>query len=81
MDLVPPRFRMVKYIYIFYFGYPDLSVITQIKFSNLTILNTHKQKTDKLCPVAVAKEFAALNDKSFHLNFGLTRGPGCNLLF
>ena len=67
--------------FFFYFGYHDLSLTTQTKFSNLTILYTHKQKTDKLCPVAVANEFVALNDKSIHVNFGLTRGPGCNLLF
>ena len=46
----------------FYFGYPDLSLTTQTKFINRTILSTHKQKTDKLCPVAVANEFVALND-------------------
>ena len=33
------------------------------KVSNLSILmNTHKQRTDKLCLVAVANEFVALND-------------------
>ena len=51
-------------IFFFYFGYPDLSLTTQTRFSNLTniILNTHKQRTDKLCLVAVANEFVALND-------------------
>ena len=48
--------------FFFYFGYPDLSLNTQTRFSNLTILNTHKQRTDKLCLVAVANEFVALND-------------------
>ena len=46
--------------YFFYFGYPDLSFATQTRFSHLTILNTHKQRTDKLCVVAVAKEFVQL---------------------
>ena len=55
----PPLFRMVKYIF-FYFGSPDLSLTTQRMFSNLTILNTHKQRTDRLCLVAVAKVFVAL---------------------
>ena len=45
----PPLFRMVKYIF-FYFGYPDLSLTTQTRFSNLTILNTHKQRTDNFAP-------------------------------
>ena len=85
------------FFFFFYFGYQDLSLTTQTRFGNLTILNTHKQRTDKLCLVAVANEFVALNDnwkgdtqplrvlglasKSIHLNFGLTWGPGCNLLF
>ena len=39
----------------FFFGYPDESLTTQKRFSNLTILNTpSKQRTDKLCLVAVA---------------------------
>ena len=102
----PPLFRDGNFFF-FYFGYPDLSLTTQTRFSNLTILNTHKQRTDKLCLVAVANEFVALNDnrkgnfgtfrksdlkmsrlrvlgsasKSIHLNFGLTWGPGSNLLF
>ena len=29
---------------------------------NLTILNTHKQITEKLCVIGVANEFAALNE-------------------
>ena len=57
----PPLFRMVKYIF-FYFGSPDLSLTTQTRFSNLTILNTHKQRTDKLRLVDVANVFVALND-------------------
>ena len=28
------------------------------------ILNTHKQRTDKLCLIDVANEFSALNEKS-----------------
>ena len=64
---------MVKYIYIFfYFGYPDLSLTTQIRFSNLAILNAHKQRTDKLCLVTVAVEFVALNDNRKD-NFGTSR--------
>ena len=35
---------------------------TQTRFSNLTILNTHKQRTDKLSLVAFVNEFVALND-------------------
>ena len=60
MALAQPLFRMV--IFFFYFGYPDLSLTTQTRFSNLTILNTHKQRTDKLCLVAGANEFVALKD-------------------
>ena len=54
-------------------GYPDLSLTTQTSFSNLSILmNTHKQRTDKLCLVAVANEFVALNDNRKG-NFGTFR--------
>ena len=108
----PPHFFgwFNDFFYLFYFGYPDLSLTTQRRFSSPTILYTHKQRTDKLClQVAVANEFVALNDnrkgnfgsfresdlkmsgwhstvlcvgpKSIHLNFGLTWGSGCNLLF
>ena len=63
---------MVKSFFFFYFGYPDLSFTTQIRFSNLTILNTHKQRTDKLCLVSVANEFVALNDNR-KCNFGTFR--------
>ena len=38
------------------------STMTQTRFSNLTILNTHKQRTDKLCLTDVANEFTALNE-------------------
>ena len=69
----PPLFRMVKYIF-FYFGSPDLSLTTQTRFSNLTILNTHKQRTDKLCLVAVAKVFVALNDNR-KANFAPSENP------
>ena len=58
--------------FFFYFGYPDLSLTTQTRFSNLTILNTHKQRTDKLFLVAVASEFVALNDNR-KANFGTFR--------
>ena len=58
--------------FFFYFGYPDLSLTTETRFSNLTILNTHKQRTDKLCLVAVANEFVALNDNRKG-NFGTFR--------
>ena len=51
---------------------PDLSLTTQIRFSNLTILDTHKQRTNKLCLVAVANEFVALNDNRKG-NFGTFR--------
>ena len=67
----PPLFPMVIFFF-FYFGYPDLSLTTQTRFSNLTILNTHKQRTDKLCLVAVANEFVALNDNRKG-NFGTFR--------
>ena len=41
------------------------SAMTQTRFSspgNLTILNTHRRRTDKLCLIDVANELAALND-------------------
>ena len=63
---------MAKKFNCFYFGYPDLSLTTQTRFSNLTILNTHKQRTEKLCLVAVANEFVALND-NWKGNFGTCR--------
>ena len=53
----PLLFRMVNF---FFFGYPDLSLAAQTRFSNLTILNTHKQRTDKFCLVAIPNEFVAL---------------------
>ena len=52
--------------------FADLSLTTQTRSSNLTILNTHKQRTDKLCLVDVANEFAALNDNRKG-NFGTFR--------
>ena len=58
--------------FFFYFGYPDLSLTTQTRFRNLAILNTHKQRTDKLCLVSVANEFVALNDNR-KCNFGTFR--------
>ena len=45
------------------------STITQTRFSNLTILNTHKQRTDNLCLIDIANEFTALNDNR-RKNFG-----------
>ena len=57
----PPLFRK-----------PDLSLTTQKRFSNLTILTTHKQGTGKLCLVAVANELVALNDNRKG-NFGSFR--------
>ena len=66
----PPTFSDGNFF--LYFSYPDLSLTTQTRFSNLTILNTHKQRTDKLCLVAVANEFVALNDNRKG-NFGTFR--------
>ena len=54
-----PLSRMAKYFF-FYFGYSDLSLTTQTRFRNLTILNIHKQRTDKLCLAAVTSESVAL---------------------
>ena len=45
------------------------STMTQTRFSNLTILNTHKQRTNKHCLIDVANEFAALNENR-KSNFG-----------
>ena len=45
------------------------STMTQTRFSNLAILNTHKQRTDKRCLIVVANESAALNDNR-KSNFG-----------
>ena len=42
---------------------------SQTRFSNLTILNTHKQRTDNLCLIDIANEFTALNDNR-RKNFG-----------
>ena len=69
--LAPLTFSDGK-IFFFYFGYPDLSLTARTRFSNLTILNTHKQRTDKLCLVAVTNEFVALNDNRKG-NFGTFR--------
>ena len=70
----PNTFSDGKVIFFFYFGYPDLSLTTQTRFStgNLTILNTHKQRTDKFCLVGVTNEFVALNDNRKG-NFGTFR--------
>ena len=50
------------------------STMTQTRFSNryLTILNTHKQRTDKLYLIDVANEFSALNENR-KSNFGTFR--------
>ena len=70
-DGSPPHY--FGWQFFFYFGYPDLSLTTQTRFSNLSILmNTRKQRTDKLCIVAVANEFVALNDNR-KSNFGTFR--------
>ena len=45
------------------------STMTQTRFSNLAILNTRKQRTEKLCLIDVANEFAALNENR-KSNFG-----------
>ena len=70
----PSRSHFLEWLKYFFFcsSYPDLSLTTQTRFSNLTILNTHKQRTDKLCLVAVANEFVALNDNRKG-NFGTFR--------
>ena len=49
------------------------STMTQTRFSKLTILNTHKQRTDKLCLIDVTNEFAALNENR-KSNFGTFKG-------
>ena len=50
--------KIIFFLFFFFdFGYPDLSLTTQTRFSNLTIQKTHEQRTDKLCLVAVANEF------------------------
>ena len=48
------------------------STMTQTRFSKLTILNTHQQRTNKLCLIDVANEFAALNENR-KSNFGTFR--------
>ena len=37
------------------------STVSQDRFSNLTVLNTHKETTDKLCLADVANEFVSRN--------------------
>ena len=53
--------------------------MTQTRFSNLTILNTHKQRTDKLCHIDVANEFTALNENQ-KSNFGTFKESGMTLI-
>ena len=56
----PPLFPKVNFFYLLSLPTTDLSLTTQTRFSsNLTILNTHKQTTDKLCLVALADRFVA----------------------
>ena len=38
------------------------STMTQERFSNLTILNSHKERTERLSLVDIANKFAARND-------------------
>ena len=56
----PSTFLDSKIYIYFYFGYPDLSLTSQTRFCNLTILNTHKQRTDKLCLIAVTNELLTI---------------------
>ena len=65
----PLTFSDGTFFLITYFGFPDLSLTTQTRFSNLTILNAHEQRTDKLCLVAVTNQFVAPNDNR-RGNFG-----------
>ena len=41
-------FGWFNFFFFFYFGYPDLALNTQTRFSNLKILNTHKQNGQTL---------------------------------
>ena len=45
------------------------STMSQDRFSNLTVLNTHKERTDKLYLANVANEFVSRND-NLKRNFG-----------
>ena len=45
------------------------STMSQDRFSNLTVLNMHKERTDKLCLADVANEFVSRNDNRTR-NFG-----------
>ena len=46
------------------------STMTQERFSNLTILNSHKERTERLSLVDIANEFADRNDNR-KINFGI----------
>ena len=46
--------------------------MTQDRFSNLTIHNNHKQRTDKLCLLDVANEFVGRNERRKR-NFGIIK--------
>ena len=60
----------VCFIFLHYIIFCQIcSTMTQTRFSNLTILNTQKQRTDKFCLIDVANEFAALNENRKN-NFG-----------
>ena len=48
------------------------STMTQERFSNLTILNSHKERTERLSLVDIANEFADHNDNRKR-NFGILR--------
>ena len=55
------------------------STMTQIRFSNLTILHTHKERTDKLCLLDIANEFSGSNDNRKR-NFGHFRESDFHIL-
>ena len=71
--LAPPLIRMVNFFFTLVTQICHLTY-KQTRFSNLTILNPRKQRTDKLCLVAVANEFVALND-NWKGNVGAFREP------
>ena len=45
------------------------STLSQERFSNLTVIKTHKDRTEKLCLADVENEFADCNDDQKR-NFG-----------
>ena len=42
--------------------HPRLSQMLQARFNHLAILNTHKERLEKLCLVSVASSFVSLNE-------------------